>query len=494
MTARISVFLFALGLSASAFARDEYTRHFDKTLSIRSGARVMIENKFGDISIHTHPQQDVDIHADIRVSASDSNQAKQYADRVEILVEPSSELSIRTRYPETQTSVLGMHWSNVSFSVHYELTIPESSPLSVRNAFGGVAVTGVRASSDVITSHGELTFHDGRGSQRLENSFARIEVKNNLGDVTVETSNGAVDASDVKGALSIRDRFASLTMARISSGVTVSNTNGGVQVNDCGGPGDIRNSFGEVSIHGYRGDLTVSDTNGKVEATDVSGSANLKTTFGAVQFSNIAHDLAIRSNNSRVSGSNVGGSITIVNSFGPTEVSDVRRDVRIESGNASVVVQKAGGSASIKTSFGMIQATDIGGSVSAENSNGSVKVSNAKGAQVITSFGSVSLDGISGPIQVENQNGTVDAGSTLRGSCQPISIRTSFSTLRVRLQPDASYRVSAKTSFGKIRSEFPLTVSGSLSNDEVNGSLGSGRCEMRLSDNNGTIEIVKSGQ
>jgi len=132
--------------------------------------------------------------------------------------------------------------------------------------------------------------------------------------------------------------------------------------------------------------------------------------------------------------------------------------------------------------------------VSVQNSNGSVKVSNAKGAQVITSFGSVSLDGISGPIQVENQNGTVDAGSTLRGSCQLISIRTSFSTLRVRLQPDASYRISARTSFGKIRSEFPLTVAGSLSNDEVNGTLGSGRCEMRLADNNGTIEIVKSGQ
>lgn len=494
MTARISLYLFALALSTSAFARDEYTRHFDQTLSLRSGERVIIENKFGDIVIRTHPQQDATIHADIRVSAGDSNQAKQYADRVEILVEPSSELSIRTRYPDTQRSVLGVHWSNVSFSVHYEITVPENSPLSVRNAFGAVAVTGAKANSDIVTSHGDLTFHDGRGTQHLENSFGRIEAANNTGDVTVETSNGAVDAADVKGALSIRDRFASLTLARVSNGVTVSNTNGGVQVNDCGGVGDIRNSFGEVSIHGFRGDLTVNDTNGKVEATDVNGSANLKTTFGAVQFANITHELAIKCNNSRVSGSNVGGSVTIVNSFGPTEVSDVRHNVRIESGNGNVIVQKAGGTSGIKTSFGMVQLTDIGGAVSVENRNGSVKVSNAKGAQVITSFGSVSLDGISGPIQVENQNGTVDAGSTLRGSCQPISIRTSFSTLRVGLQPDASYRVSARTSFGKIRSEFPLTVAGSLSNDEVNGTLGSGRCEMRLTDNNGIIEIVKSGE
>jgi DUF4097 and DUF4098 domain-containing protein YvlB len=105
----------------------------------------------------------------------------------------------------------------------------------------------------------------------------------------------------------------------------------------------------------------------------------------------------------------------------------------------------------------------------------------------------VVLDGISGPVQVENQNGMVEATSTAQGTCQPVSIRTSFSSIRVHLLPDASYRVTARTSFGKIRSDFPLTVSGSLSNDELNGVIGGGRCEMRLTDNNGAIEILKAG-
>jgi hypothetical protein len=494
VTGRTSVFVFALALSTSAFARDEYTRHFDQTVPTRSGERVMIENKFGDVIVHTHAQQEVAIHADIRVSASDSNQAKEYADKVQILIEPASELSIRTRYPDTQKSMFGMHWSNISYSVHYEVTLPESSPLSVRNAFGAVSVTGMRANSDITNSHGELTFRDGRGTQRLENSFARVEVTNNVGDVTVETSNGAVEAADVKGALLVRDRFAGLNVARISNGVNISNSNGAVQVSDSGGVGDIRNSFGDVGVRGFRGDLTVNNTNGKVIAENVNGSANLKTTFAEVRFANIGHELSIRSNNSRVSGSGVGGTLTIVNSFGATDVSDVRRDLRIESGNGSVVAGKIGGAANLKTSFGMVQATDIGGLLTVENSNGSVKGSNAKGAQIRTSFGSVSLDGIAGPIQVENQNGAVDATSVLRGSCQPISLRTSFSTLRVHLPADASYRVSAKTSFGKISSDFPLSISGSLSNDDVNGTLGSGRCEMRLADNNGAIEILKLGQ
>jgi hypothetical protein len=87
----------------------------------------------------------------------------------------------------------------------------------------------------------------------------------------------------------------------------------------------------------------------------------------------------------------------------------------------------------------------------------------------------------------------VDIGAVAKTNCQPIIIKTSFSTLRVRLQGEPSYRVSARTSFGKIRTDFPLSVSGSISSDSLSGTIGPGRCEMRLTDNNGNVEILRSG-
>jgi DUF4097 and DUF4098 domain-containing protein YvlB len=105
----------------------------------------------------------------------------------------------------------------------------------------------------------------------------------------------------------------------------------------------------------------------------------------------------------------------------------------------------------------------------------------------------VILDRVSGPLRVIDQNGSVDATSSLTGSCEPVVIRTSFSTIRIRLQPDASYRVTAHTSFGNIRTDFPVSVSGSLSNDNFNGVIGSGHCEMTLTNTNGAIEILKAG-
>ncbi|MGI8959035.1 MAG: hypothetical protein ACR2IV_04580 [Bryobacteraceae bacterium] len=489
MIRRISFLFIGLAFVSHAFAREEYTRAFDKTLALRSGQRISLEHKLGDIVIRTHPQQEVVIHADIRVSASGTNQAKQFADRLEILIEPSaSELSIRTRYPATPSSFFGR---NVSYSVRYEITIPETAPLQVRNSFGAVSITGVKANSDITTSHGALEFHDGRGAQRLEDSFASIKVANNVGDVTVQASNGSVDVSDIAGAVSVRDRFASVTAARVSKGLTVTNSNGAVQVTDSGGTGKIRNSFGGVTVRSFHGDLIVNNANGKVEATNVQGPAELNTSFGGVGFSDIGGQLSIRTSNSSVNGEKVGGPVTIQTSFGSVTASDIQRGVRIQSNNGNISIAKTRGECNAKTSFGTVQATDIGGHLVVENSNGAVKASNTQGAHVITSFGPVILDRISGPIQVENQNGAVEATSSAHGGCQPIIIHTSFSTLRVRLNAGASYRVAARTSFGKIRTDFPLNVSRSISSDELNGTIGGGHCELRLTDTNGAIEILK---
>jgi hypothetical protein len=472
-----------------SFNRDEYHRSFDKTVTLQAAQRVAIDHKFGDIVVHSHRSQDVIIHADIRVSAPGANEAKDYADRVEILLDTGSELFIRTRYPETPKSFLGLH--NISYSVHYDLTIPESSPFQVRNSFGGVFATGLKSGSDIVTSHGEVKFQDGQGALRLEDSFARVEVDHNAGDVTIDTTNGEVIASDVTGTLGIRDRFGKISINRVSGRVNVNNGNGEVIFNDGGDEGEIKTSFAAVLVHNLRGSLIVNNNNGRIDATTIGGAADLNTTFGDVTFNDIGKQLSIRSNNGKVTGTKVGGSLTLLNSFGAVHVSDIKRDAHIESQNGEVTIDQAGGPAEIRTSFGSVHASNIAGLVTVRNTNGSVKASVVRGAQITTSFAAVLLDDVSGPINVVNQNGAVEVASALRDDCQPVGVRTSFGAIRVHVKSNASYKVNAKTSFGKIRSDFPLTMQGAFSPDEINGSIGGGRCEMNLANQNASIEILK---
>jgi hypothetical protein len=490
VTRRTRCLFLGLSFAMGVFGRDEYARMFDQTVPWHARQRIYLEHKLGDVAIKTHARSDVLVHAEIRVLASNKEEAKTFADRVGILIEPSSsELLVRTRYPDRSDTLWGMR--GISYCVRYEVVIPESAPLRVRNSFGSVSVSGVKSDTEISTSHGDLDFRDGHGAQRLQNAFAATRVANNQGNVTIETTNGVVDASGINGELSVRDRFGNVTATRISNGVTITNSNGAVNVADSGGPGRIRNAFGAVTVRTLRGDLIVNNGNGRVEATGIDGRAELNTTFGHITFSDIKRGVVVSANNTKIVGSRVGGPITIGTSFGAVDVTDVQDGLKVESRNGSVTVSNIRGPANIRTSFGAVEASNVAGMLVVGNTNGSVKAWNTRGAQVSTSFAPVLLDGVSGPLQVENRNGRVDASLMSKAGCQPVAIRTSHAPVSVRLKDGANYKIAAQTSFGKIHTDYPLTMAGALSGNSVTGVIGNGSCEMQLVSVNGNIDILK---
>ena len=64
--------------------------------------------------------------------------------------------------------------------------------------------------------------------------------------------------------------------------------------------------------------------------------------------------------------------------------------------------------------------------------------------------------------------------------------------MQLHLSEDAGYQVTARTTFGKINSDLPLSVSGAIANDSLSGKIGEGGCEMRLTNSNGGIEILRA--
>ncbi|MGA3041208.1 MAG: hypothetical protein ABSF54_10525 [Bryobacteraceae bacterium] len=433
-------------LAGQAFARDEYSRNIDKTATLANGQSVRVEHRMGNVNLRTHAGRDVVVRASIRVSASNPADAKRLAEQIQVEVATAgSALVIRTEYPkEEHDGFFGFHGlSYLSYSVNLDVTMPETAPLELHNSFGSVGIEDLKANADVINAHGKLTFRNGRGAQHLENQFAAIEVTGNAGDVDIRNS--------------VR----------------------------------ITNSFGKVTVTGVKGNLVVGNGNGDVEANNVTGSAELNTSFGAVRFGDIGKVLSVRAANSAVIGRKVGESATIENSFGKVDISEVHKGIRIVGGNSPITVADVGEEASLKTSFGLVTADRVGGPLTVEDNNGAVKASALRNnANVKTSFGAVLLDGVAGAVDVDNQNGGVEV--SLQGqACKPVGIHTSFSPVRVRVPNNASYAVAAKTSFGKIHSDFPMTVSGDLGSDSLNGNIGGGGCPMRLTNNNGSIEILK---
>jgi len=60
------------------------------------------------------------------------------------------------------------------------------------------------------------------------------------------------------------------------------------------------------------------------------------------------------------------------------------------------------------------------------------------------------------------------------------------------LPSDSSFEFEAKTFSGKIESDFDITVSGKINKREIQGKVGGGGAEVKLSTFSGSIYLKKS--
>ena len=519
---------------AETSSQEQASRDFQQTVTLGAGQSVRVEHKFGEVRLHGESGRDVKISATIRAQASSHEEAESFAQKVKIEVQQTGEgVRIKTIYPEEEKK--WFHSSRrSSWSVSYDIGMPADAPITVRNSFGGVEITGVHGAADVENGYGTLTVRDA-GPARLNNSFGSIELSGARGNVVINDNNGSVRADIVGGTLEVHNRFGSINVQSVQGAVTITGGNGTVTLTDSASA-NITTSFGSVDAHNIRGDVSIHDNNGNVEIKSISGAADITNSFGNVTFLDVRDRVSITTNNGRVQGNvcpgnvtvrnsfgdiqldtifgaldaatsngkvqvrDARGSVTLKSSFGAIEASNIPKGIRAITGNGAITLTDIGGDAFAKTSFGSVLAERIGGSLTVENSNGSVTAKNVKGdAGVKTSFAGVMLDMIGGRITVDNQNGAISVTAMRPASgCRDILLKTSFSSIRVRVPEVLGYNLTARTSFGRISSELPVTLTGGFtwagywSGDTLNGTIGSGGCQLQLTDSNGSIEIAKA--
>jgi hypothetical protein len=518
----------AAPMRAAGGAQDEVSRDFQKTLTLGAGQSVRVEHKFGGVKLHAEAGRDVKIFATIRAQASSHEEAQSFAEKIKIEVQQDSEgVRIKTIYPEQENRWF-RNSKHSSWSVNYDIGMPSDAPITVRDSFGSVEVYGIRGVADIENGYGSVTVRDA-GAGKWTNAFGSIDLSGVGGNAIISDNNGSVTVADVKGTLEIRNRFGSITAQNVQGTANITGGNGSVTVSDMGAA-NITTSFASVEARNIRGDLSVHDNNGNVEIATIAGGADITNSFGNVVFADIRSRVQCTTNNGRVNGRNIGGSITIRDSFGNIELENISGAVDAETSNGKVAVRDARGTTSLKSSFGAIEAsnipkgiraitgngaitlTEIGGetyaktsfgsvtteringNLTVENSNGSVTARSIKGdAEVKTSFAGVTLESVGGRINVDNQNGAISVTAVRPSNgCHDISLKTSFSSIRVRIAEGLGYNLTAKTSFGRITSELPVTSTGSIGGDSLNGTIGSGGCQLQLTNSNGGIEIAKA--
>src|SRR5579883_2282720 len=132
--------MFATVCAASP-ARQEVKRDFKKFANLAAGRSVRIDSSLGRISIRTKPGREVFVQAVTHCSADTIDEAQRICDQIKIVFDDgASGVSVRTDYPQ-----LSGRFHDLSYAVDYDITMPDTAPLDLRNRFGKVDVVELHA-------------------------------------------------------------------------------------------------------------------------------------------------------------------------------------------------------------------------------------------------------------------------------------------------------------------------------------------------------------
>ena len=224
---KAAIFIFTLALATAAFAGDDFSETFDKTLNVRPGTALEVDNVNGSITVSAWDQPRVRIYAVKKVSSRDSDLARAALGALKIEITQNDRVvKIDTIYPKRSDdgSLIDMIFggsSNVNSQVKYEINVPRSMNIEADTVNGSIKISGVTGEIELDTTNG------------------KIVVANCSGSVDASTTNGGIDV-ELTSVTAGREMKFETTNGRIALAVP---SNLGAEINAATTNGSVRSDL-----------------------------------------------------------------------------------------------------------------------------------------------------------------------------------------------------------------------------------------------------------
>ena len=222
---------------------------------------------------------------------------------------------------------------------------------------------------------------------------------------------------------------------------------------------ECASSFGAIKLTNLNGNVNGKTSSGSITAENIKGSAQLDTSFGSVTGKNISGD-----------------------------------NIKLKSSSGSITAENIKGSAQLETSFGSITCKNIsGGDVKLKTSSGNIALSKASAdtTNISTSFGRITCRQITSTnLSAKSDSGSIDIACSDSAPAEiTANVVTSFGSIDFVAPPNFSGQVDLSTSYGSIKTDLPITITGEVSKKKLTGTIGQGKGKLRLQTSSGSIKI-----
>jgi hypothetical protein len=253
----------ALVLVAASASAKRHEEAFDRTMAFNPGARLVVDNQNGSVTVESWDRNEVRIRATKYVDAGSREHAAEVMAALKIEVNDSPGLvEVRTITPRRSG---GGFWGwmtggDGNYGVTYTITVPKSANLDIDTVNGRVVVRKVSGVMSLGSTNGRIEVHEGSGRVDASTTNGRIYaqlLRVDRGGMRFSTTNGGVEIELPES---------------IAANLDVSTTNGSINTDF---PITVSGTFNKNRLSGVVNgggeSLRVRTTNGSVRISKING-------------------------------------------------------------------------------------------------------------------------------------------------------------------------------------------------------------------------------
>ncbi len=220
------------------------------------------------------------------------------------------------------------------------------------------------------------------------------------------------------------------------------------------------------------------------------------SSYGALKLTNIDGDVSGKTSSGSITAEDIEGSVDLNTSYGSVTCLDISGgDIKLKTSSGRIKLSIASfGDCDLHTSYGSITVDEFeGDSIKLHSSSGSINVTDAcvKATNISTSYGHITCRQITtADLTAKSGSGGIDITcSDSTPSDITANVVTSYGSIDFIAPQDFSGEVELGTSYGSVRTDLPVTITGQVSKKRIAGTIGQGKGKLYLKTSSGSIKL-----
>ncbi len=215
---------FALLMAPVGTAQERVSKTVEKSFSLTDDGELLLENKYGNITLTGWNQDRVSVKIDIKVNHRKYDTAKDLLRRINPEIKSGSGyVSIVSEIANKNTGWFADFFNRTNpidadrsrVQIDYEVFLPQKAELNITNRFGDVLIEGWSGELRTLIEHGDLWISDDLNKADIILKFGKVRARN-LNYASLNLKNGELDMESSK-SLRLNTSGTEMNMATVNS-------------------------------------------------------------------------------------------------------------------------------------------------------------------------------------------------------------------------------------------------------------------------------------